>query len=78
MDALAAQQPGYLGHISTQNDFGQNVTISYWQSLQHIADWKTHPEHVLAQSKGKSVWYSDYKLEVCRVETAHTFKLPTP
>ena len=38
MVALAEQQPGYLGHESARD--GTGITVSYWQSLEAISNWK--------------------------------------
>ena len=35
--------------------------------------WKAHPEHLEAQSLGKSTWYSAYRVEITRVERAYYF-----
>ena len=40
MVRLAELQPGYLGHESVRNGLG--ITISYWQSLEAIKNWKAH------------------------------------
>lgn len=66
MVELAQQQPGYLGHESARNETG--ITVSYWESLEAIRNWKMNTEHVLAQQYGKQKWYSQYKVRICKVE----------
>ena len=66
MDALAAQQPGYLGIESAREGLG--ITVSYWRDLESIRAWKAHAEHLQAQQTGRNTWYTDYKTRICKVE----------
>lgn len=68
---LAATQPGYLGVESARDGLG--ITVSYWASLEAIADWKQNTEHLAAQEKGRTTWYSVYKTRICRVERDYEF-----
>lgn len=63
---LVKNQPGYLGHESVGDRF--EITVSYWESLEHIKQWKLQTDHLLAQKKGRSTWYSDYKVRISKVE----------
>jgi heme-degrading monooxygenase HmoA len=69
MWTLASEQPGFLGAESARAEVG--ITVSYWTSLESIAAWKANAEHTLAQERGRSEWYSDYAVRVCRVERAY-------
>lgn len=68
---LASQQPGYLGHESARDGLG--ITVSYWDSLESIRNWKMVSEHLLAQRIGREKWYSSYKTRICRVERDYGF-----
>ena len=63
---LVALQPGYLGHESARNELG--ITISYWESLEAIRQWKVQSDHLLAQKYGREKWYSAYKTRIAKVE----------
>jgi heme-degrading monooxygenase HmoA len=65
MDELAAKQPGYLGHESARDDVG--ITVSYWVDEDAARAWKQVAEHVVAQQRGRDVWYSDYRVRVASV-----------
>ena len=71
MVALAAQQPGYLGVESVRDEDGFGITLSYWDSLEHIAQWKNQAEHQIAQVKGKSDWYEAFFTRIAKVERAY-------
>ena len=66
MAELAKEQPGYLGIESAREEIG--ITVSYWKSLEAIANWKTNTDHLFAQQRGKKDWYSWYKVRICLVE----------
>ncbi|MDP5081430.1 MAG: antibiotic biosynthesis monooxygenase [Winogradskyella sp.] len=73
MDILAKQQEGYIGIDSARNDVG--ITISYWQSLEAIKNWKANTEHLFAQQKGRTQWYNWYNVRICKVEREYEFTL---
>jgi heme-degrading monooxygenase HmoA len=68
MEELARGQPGFLGFESVRDAHGTGITVSYWSSLAAIRHWREHAEHQVAQSHGRSKWYCEYRLRVCRVE----------
>jgi heme-degrading monooxygenase HmoA len=71
MNELAQEQPGYLGHESAREEIG--ITVSYWESLDAIRNWKMNTEHLIAQKKGREEWYKNYKIRICKVEREYGF-----
>jgi heme-degrading monooxygenase HmoA len=72
MVRLAELQPGYLGHESARNGLG--ITISYWESLEAIKNWKSNTDHLIAQKYGREKWYSAYKTRIALVEREYGFE----
>jgi heme-degrading monooxygenase HmoA len=72
MEALAQQQPGYLGIESARNQVG--ITVSYWESTDAIVQWKNNVEHTEAREKGRTQWYKKYQLRICKVEREYGFE----
>jgi heme-degrading monooxygenase HmoA len=70
---LAAAQEGFLGVESARNEVG--ITVSYWQSLDAILNWKANTRHLLAQKRGRDLWYEHYKVRICKVERDYDFNL---
>ena len=66
MVELAKQQPGYLGIESARDGLG--ITVSYWESLEAIRNWKETAQHQVAQKLGKEKWYTAFKTRICKVE----------
>jgi heme-degrading monooxygenase HmoA len=71
IETLAKQQKGFLGIDSARNDVG--ITVSYWQTLDDIKNWKQQSDHLVAQQKGIKDWYSWYNVRICKVEREYEF-----
>ncbi|QEM05633.1 antibiotic biosynthesis monooxygenase [Mucilaginibacter rubeus] len=71
MVELARQQEGFLGVESARNNVG--ITVSYWQSVEAIKNWKANARHLFAQQQGRDKWYLNYKVRICRVEHDYAF-----
>ncbi|OUR91661.1 antibiotic biosynthesis monooxygenase [Flavobacteriales bacterium 34_180_T64] len=71
MEELAKLQPGYLGIDSARNEVG--ITISYWENLEAIKNWKQETEHLKTQLKGRTQWYDWYHVRICKVEREYEF-----
>ena len=72
MAELALQHPGFLGMESVRNGLG--ITISYWESLEAIKNWKNNTEHLIAQQSGRDVFYTNYKTRIAMVERDYDFE----
>lgn len=69
---LAEKQEGFLGVESARNELG--ITVSYWESMEAIKNWKLHTEHAKAREKGRSRWYNEFKVRICKVEHEYGFE----
>ena len=72
MAELAEEQPGFLGVESARNEIG--ITVSYWESLEAIKNWKNNAEHLTAQQSGKDIFYKNYKTRIAKVERDYDFE----
>ncbi len=72
METLAKQQKGFIRVDSARENIG--ITVSYWESLDAIKNWKQNSQHLLAQQKGKHQWYDWYNVKICKVEREYEFK----
>ncbi len=66
MITLAKQQYGFLGIESARDEVG--ITVSYWSDLTSIKNWKNNVEHIVAQEKGRDIWYKSFKVRISKVE----------
>jgi len=71
MVELAKAQAGYIGMESARSEIG--ITVSCWESLEAIRNWKANMEHLEAQEKGITTWYKNYKVRIAKVEREYEF-----
>jgi len=74
MVELASQQKGFLG-IESARDEQLGITVSYWDTLESIKEWKENAAHKVAQGKGRREWYKNFSLRVCCVERHSFFEM---
>ncbi|MFJ8261092.1 antibiotic biosynthesis monooxygenase family protein [Rummeliibacillus sp. NPDC094406] len=67
MEELATKQEGFLG-IESARDNELGITVSYWNSLEAIKNWKNNASHQIAQKRGKEEWYQNYHVRISKVE----------
>ena len=71
MEQLAKQQDGFISIDSVREEVG--ITVSYWESLEAIKNWKQNTDHLIVQQKGRKDWYSWYNVRICKVEREYEF-----
>ena len=74
MVELASKQSGFLG-VESARDHDLGITVSYWDSLDAIKNWKENTVHKVAQERGKKEWYKTFSLRVCKVERDYFFEM---
>ena len=74
MDALAAQQPGFIGVDSVRDGDGIGITVSRWSSIAAMVSWRKVVSHQEAQASGRERWYNWYRSDVARVDRTSEFK----
>lgn len=62
MEELAKQQPGFLGVESARDHSGLGITVSYWESLEAIDNWKQNALHKEAKKEAVS---NGMKTSIC-------------
>jgi heme-degrading monooxygenase HmoA len=65
MYELASTMPGYLSYKDFVAEDGENVSIIEFESLEAVAAWRDHPEHKLAQQRGRDEFFAEYHIQVC-------------
>lgn len=76
MSELAKTMPGYVAHKGFVADDGERVTIVEFASEEAHRAWAQHAEHLEAKKKGRSTFYSEYKIQICTVTRENEFKRP--
>ena len=66
MRELAMNQYGCIEFSACMEGMNE-IAISYWPTMEHIAKWNDNPEHKAAQELGKSKWYSSHQVQVTKI-----------
>ena len=74
---LAAQMPGLVSATDFTAEDGERVAIIEFDSAEHLAAWRDHPEHLKAQAEGRAKFYASYSIQICRVERGAAFDAAT-
>jgi heme-degrading monooxygenase HmoA len=73
MLALATTMPGFMSYKDFTAEDGENVTIVEFASEAEQLAWRNQAEHRDAQERGRREFFSEYQIQVCRVERAYRF-----
>lgn len=76
MEALAAEQPGFLGIKSFRAEDGERLSLFQFESLAALEAWREHPEHREAQRLGQSEFYASYSIQLCELVRETRFEAP--
>lgn len=74
MEALVRDIPGFISAKGYKADDGDEVFMVRFASHEALRAWREHPEHVVAQARGKAEIYASYDVEVCEVTRAYDFR----
>lgn len=78
MHELAQKMPGFIS-IKTFNALdGERVSIVEFESEETHNAWRRHPEHQEAQRLGRELFYSEFHLQVCKLERAYGMESKEP
>ena len=72
--AVARTMPGYISHKGFFADDGERVTIVEFEHEQGMRAWRTNPDHIAAQKLARTKYYSEYSVQICRLERESKFK----
>jgi heme-degrading monooxygenase HmoA len=73
---LASSMPGFISHKGFAAEDGERVSIVEFESEEAQHAWRIHPEHLVAQRRGRKDFYRDYHIQVCSV--LHESVYPAP
>ncbi|HVU00557.1 MAG TPA: antibiotic biosynthesis monooxygenase [Polyangiaceae bacterium] len=73
MYELASGMPGFVSYKDFAAADGETVSIVEFESLETLAAWRNHPEHVEAQRLGRERYFSEYLIHVCTPVRTHRF-----
>jgi len=72
--AIARTMPGYVSHKGFFADDGERVTIVEFEHEEGLRAWRTNPGHMAAQKLARTKYYTEYHVQVCRLDRESKFK----
>jgi heme-degrading monooxygenase HmoA len=72
MVALVSTMPGFLSVKDFSAPDGEFLVIAEFDSLESVDAWKAHPEHRVAQRRGREEFFADYRIQVCTCSALRT------
>ena len=73
MGALVSEMPGFLALKEFSAQDGELLALAEFDSLESVDAWKAHPEHVIAQRRGREEFFANYRIQVCNVVRTSEF-----
>ena len=65
MYELASAMPGFISYKDFAAADGESVSIVEFADEASVQAWYAHPEHRVAQEKGRSELFAEYRIQVC-------------
>ena len=62
--AIAEQSPGFISHKIYTAEDGERLSVVMFDSPENLKVWRTNPEHLEAQEKGRNQFYEHYAVNV--------------
>jgi heme-degrading monooxygenase HmoA len=75
MLALATAMPGFISYKDFAAEDGESVTIVEFASEAQQLAWRNQAEHRDAQERGRREFFSEYQIQVGRVDRSYAFSV---
>jgi heme-degrading monooxygenase HmoA len=75
MEKLVKNIKGYISHHGQRDPITrEGITISYFESLEAIKEWRENAEHQLTQELGRTHFYESYEVKIVKVEREYQWE----
>lgn len=76
MDRLTPSIRGFRGIKTFVAEDGERVSITEFDDMDCVMEWRAHAEHQEAQRLGREKFYTEYSLQSCEVLRTTKFRRP--
>ena len=73
MYEIASAMPGFISYKEFRADDQETVAVVEFDSHHHLLAWRSHPEHLHAQQRGRDVVFESYDITVCEQVRRYAF-----
>lgn len=67
MAELATAMPGFVDYKEFAAADGEALSLIQFTSLEALAAWRNHPEHLEAQRRGREAFFAEYQIQICEL-----------
>lgn len=67
MAELASAMPGFFDYKEFAAEDGEALSLIQFVSLEALAAWRNHPEHLEAQRRGREAFFAEYQIQICEL-----------
>ena len=61
---IVTSMPGFVSYKSYTSEDGEEIGLIRFENREALEAWRTHPEHLAAQRRGREEFYASYDIEV--------------
>jgi heme-degrading monooxygenase HmoA len=72
MAELVSTIPGFLGMEYAETEKGE-LLVARFESHDALQAWRNHPDHEVAQQRGRERFFAHYRIEVCEEVRSYEF-----
>jgi len=77
MHVIVTNMPGFISVKMFTAEDGEVLALAEFESLDSLKAWKEHPDHVVAQQRGREGFFAEYRAQICSSIREATFRAPT-
>src|SRR5262249_42779109 len=70
---LATKMPGFISFKAFTAADGERVSLVEFESEETMRAWREQSDHRQAQELGRKLFYSEYRIQVCRPIRDYSF-----
>jgi heme-degrading monooxygenase HmoA len=78
LESPVKENSGFVGATSYVAEDGERLTVVWWRDEKSLEVWRNLPRHQEAQSTGRKLWYSYYKMDVATITRTRNFEREHP
>jgi heme-degrading monooxygenase HmoA len=75
MQAIVTTMPGFISVKMFTAEDGEVLALAEFASLDSLTAWKEHPEHVVAQQRGREEFFA---MQLCPLTHTALLQRPSP
>jgi len=68
---------GFVSLRGYSSQDGENLGLVEFETEEALEQWRQHPGHNIAKQLGRTKFYADLNVQICRTIDEYSYKYPT-